>query len=112
MNPFMKTRGNNSMSALNGRTVHNISCNEVKKVVDKVRKHVCGHASFSDFKILIDRNNIWDFDVEDYERKLIINCRSCQKSSLPCSYRKMSISILPKDINESFCTDHCYLNNI
>jgi len=30
---------------------------EIKKIVDKVHKYVCGHASFSDIRLLLERNN-------------------------------------------------------
>lgn len=31
----------------------------VKRIVDRVQKHVCGSAEYSDMCVLLQRNNIW-----------------------------------------------------
>lgn len=96
---FTQIRNESSLSALSSMPVQNMSWNDTKHLIEKVHKHVCGHASFSDFKMLMERNNIWNYSVEDYVCQLINNCRSCKKSALPSPYRKVSISIHSKELN-------------
>lgn len=32
---------------------------ELKSIVDRVHRYVCGHSSYTDMKILMERNGIW-----------------------------------------------------
>ena len=38
---------------------------EIKIIIDKVHKHVCGHVSLSDLETLLKRNELWSNEVED-----------------------------------------------
>ena len=44
---------------------------ELNKIVDKVHKHVCGHARLNDIKILLKRNSMWAGEVERYLNRVI-----------------------------------------
>ena len=44
---------------------------ELKRIIDKVHKHVCGHASLSDIQILLQRNNMWTSEVKKYLRRVL-----------------------------------------
>lgn len=112
MDRFSQTKNFSSISALSARPVPKRTWNEIKHIIEKVHKHVCGHASFSDFKMLLERNNIWNAAVEEYICQLINNCRSCKKSALPSPSRKVSISMMSKEFTEIVCVDHFYLNDI
>eukprot|EP00171_Calliarthron_tuberculosum_P017605 IDg17605t1 len=61
---------------------------ELKKIVDKVHKHVCGHSSYSDIKILLQRNNLWNHEVMKYLSEQIETCGKCATTSLPKQSRK------------------------
>lgn len=53
------TRGNNqTLSCLNANVLYQRPWHEIKKILDKVHRHVCGHASFTDFKLLFERNGL------------------------------------------------------
>lgn len=39
---------------------------EVKLSVEKVQKHVCGHVSYTDLKLLLQKNYFWSDTVYHY----------------------------------------------
>lgn len=43
---------------INGE-VMNRPWSELKNIVDKVHKHVCGRSTYSNMKILLQRDNLW-----------------------------------------------------
>lgn len=88
------------------------SWTELKHVIDKVHKHVCGHATFSDIGILLDRNDLWSDEVEHYLRSVVEECHHCKAACLPTPSRKVSLSSLSRSFNEVVCVDHFYLDNI
>ncbi len=100
------------LECMNGHVVSNRPWSEVKSVIDKVHNHVCGHANFTDFKILLERNNLWDKNVAKYVSNMIENCRACKSAAPTQPPRKVSISSLSKEINEIVCVDHFYLDKI
>lgn len=68
-------------SCLNANTVSDIQWHEVKKIIDRVHKHICGHANRTDFQIILKRNNIWNNEIQGYVSKLIQDCRKCNASA-------------------------------
>ena len=52
-------------SVLNG-VDGDLSWKDTKHIIDKVHLHVCGHSNFSDMKLLLQRNGIWDECVSKY----------------------------------------------
>lgn len=83
---------------------------EVKTVIDKVHKHVCGHANFTDMRMLLDRNNLWNDAVEKYVGNLISSCTACRSTASPQLSRKVLISSLSKQISDIVCVDHFYVH--
>lgn len=75
-------------------------------------KHVCGHTSLSDFKILLQRNNLWNDTVEYCIQDLVPDCKSCHAFELLEPSRKVSISSLSNELNEVVCVDHFYLDEL
>lgn len=85
---------------------------EVKKIVDKVHKYICGHASFSDIKTLLERNNIWSDEVMKYVSRTMESCTRCLHTSEPKQARKVSIRSLNRSFNMVVCIDHLHLGNM
>jgi len=85
---------------------------EVKKIIDKVHKHVCGHASFSDIRTLLKRNELWNQEIEKYVVQVIDVCTNCSHTSQPSANRKVSLSSLSRSFNELVCIDHVHLNEM
>ena len=85
---------------------------ELKKTIDKFHKHVCGHASLNDIKILLQRNSMWTDEVEKYLNRVINSCSDCAKTYKVMKARKVSLNSVNRLFNETICIDHCHLGNI
>lgn len=94
---------------MNGKMIDK-SWAEVKAVIDKVHKHVCGQANFNDMRMLLDRNNLWNDAVEKYVGNLISSCTACRSTAPPQLSRKVLISSLSKQISDIVCVDHFYVH--
>ncbi len=112
MSTFLKSIDVTTLTCHNGNTLMNKKWSEVVKIIDKVHKHVCGHATYTDFQLLLERNNLWNETVASYVAQTIQNCSSCKSSALPQPNRKVSISTLSKQFNEIVCIDHFFLDEI
>lgn len=108
----MQTCNDSVLVCLNGNLNHDRPWKEVKAIIDKVHRHVCGHASLTDMRLLLERNNLWSDRVVDYVHKLIENCVSCRSTAPPQPNRKVSISSLSNNFNEVVCVDHFYLDGV
>lgn len=80
----------------------------LRKLLDKVHTHVCGHASYNDIRLLLQRNRIWNPQVESYIRKAIEQCNACRSTSLPKPTRKVSLADIDSALNERVCIDHLF----
>ena len=100
------------LSCLNGNVLSKKSWPEIKKIIEKVHKHICGHANLTDIRLLLQRNDIWNDHIEDYVHRLIEGCHKCQSTAPPQPPRKVSISSLSKGLNNLVCVDHFFLNGI
>lgn len=47
---------------------------ETRRIVDKVHRHVCGHATFSDMRTLLIRNGLWNESVQHYLATKVSQC--------------------------------------
>lgn len=68
--------GNGALSCLNARPFTSKYWAETKRVIDMVHIHSCGHDPFKYFKVLLERNNMWNSTVEKYIPKLTNECRA------------------------------------
>ena len=81
---------------------------DVRRVMARVHKHVCGHASYADIKTLLERNNLWNEQSQLYVSYLIEECNSCKAVSPPHPNRRVSLSSLNRDFNDIVCLDHFF----
>lgn len=79
-----------------------------KAIVDRIHCHICGHARYSDIRTLLQRNNLWSQDVETYLISVISKFRACRATSPPHQTRKISLSSLSRQFNETVCIEHMY----
>lgn len=84
---------------------------EAKRVIDRVHRHVCGHSTFSDMKLLLQRNDLWSEAIEKYLLKTIETCTNCKATSDPKPARKVSLSTLNRSFNDKICIDHMFLGD-
>ena len=99
------------MTAMQATPIADCSWKMVKHTVDKVHKHVCGHAPYSDIKLLLYRNNFWNDSVERYLNDLVEKCSGCRRTSLPEGTRKFSLSSMSRYFNV-VCVDHFFLHGL
>lgn len=88
-----------------------LTWSEKKKIVDKVHRHICGHSTFKDIKILLGRNQLWDDDVKKYLISILVTCPHCKKTSEPTQSRKVSLSSMSRESNNTICIDHFFLED-
>ena len=102
----------NVLECLSGSMLEEKSWSEVKAIIEKVHKHVCGHANYADLQLLLERNELRNGSVASYVHQLIESCSACHSSAPPQPNRKVSISSLSRAFNEIVCVDHFYLDAI
>lgn len=105
------TKAMSSLCSLSSGAVFARPWADLKNIIDKVHRHVCGHASFSDIKTLLTRNSIWDATVENYLGRVIEACSNCRATALPAQARKVSLSSLNAHFNQIVYIDHFFLDN-
>lgn len=83
---------------------------DLKNIVDKVHKHVCGHSTYSDIKILLERNELWNAHVDKYLQRTLEECTACRTTARPKTDWKVSLSPMSRSFNEVVCVDHMFLD--
>ena len=78
------------------------------KIVDRVHKHVCGHASFGDFQTLLQRNEIWNQQVALYLRHVTEKCTACKSTEKTEVPRKVSVTNMLYGFNSRIYIDNFY----
>ena len=85
---------------------------ETKKIVEKVHRHVCGHASYKDIKLLLKRNNLWSSQCEKFLSQLLETCEHCHILDEPVGNRKVSLRSMTRSFNQVVCIDHFFPDNL
>jgi len=88
----------------------NDSWASIKKIVDKVHKHICGHSNYTDIKLLLERNSLWSSDAEKYLVGILNECSACDTTAMPKPARKVSLSSMSRSFNDVVCIDHLFLD--
>ena len=88
------------------------SSEAVKNTVEKVHKHICGHAPYSNIKLLLIRNNFWNDSAERYLNDAVEQCTGYRRTSLPKSKRKVSISSKSRPFNKVVRVDHFFFQEL
>lgn len=86
------------------------SWSEIKAIVDKVHKHVCGHAAVRGMMILLERNGIWSDNVKSYFLQMVEICPKCKMTEGPKGMRKVSLDDLSSFFIDRVCPDHVFLD--
>lgn len=71
------------LSCLSGNTLVDKPWSHVKSVVDKVHKHICSHANLTDFRLHLQRNEMWNEAVANYVYQLVGQWISCRATAPP-----------------------------
>lgn len=82
------------------------------RVIDRVHKHTCGHASYSDMQTSPTRNGLWNDQLQSYLPSLVRNCSNCKPFSAPPLNRRVSVSSPDRSFNNVICVDHSFLERV
>ena len=85
-----------TLSSISAVAIDTPPWSDVKRIIDKVHKHVCGHASFTDYKLLLERNRLWNDVIASYLTQVVNACTACRSTFVPEPSRKVSIISLSK----------------
>lgn len=81
---------------------------DLRRVVDKVHRHTCGLASFSDTRSFLQRNDMWSDDVQSYLADVIERCTPCIVSSALPPSRKVALGATNRSFSDVVLIDHFY----
>ena len=85
---------------------------ELKEIIDKVHKHLWGHASLSGTQILLQRNNLWSTEIEKYLNRVVTSCTDCAKTHELKQAREVSFSWVNRSFNKIIHMDHFHFGNL
>lgn len=101
-----------SLSCLSGNVQRSYSWDQTKAIFVKVHKRLCGHANFTNMRLLLQRNNIWFDVVADYVAKLVESCTAYLLTAISQPSHKASISSLSRKLSGIFSLDHFNLESV
>lgn len=86
---------------------------ELRRIFNKVHKHICGYFSCSDMRTLLQRKN-WNEQVQSYLSNFIAQCPDCnaQDSPIPPPNCIISLTSLNRQYNEVLCMVHLFLDMV
>lgn len=111
MESFFMNNANDNLSVMNLNIMAEKRSSELKKIIFKVHKHVCAHATFTNFKLLLERNGLWINNIQKYDIEILNKYPDCRTTAAAQSSRKVSISSLSKKLNDIVCLDHFYFDD-
>lgn len=85
---------------------------QLKRIIDRVHRHACGHSNFEDIKLLLERNKIWTSDYAKYLSHLLEECQHCAVTKTPSGSRPVSLSSMSRIFNDVVCLDHFFPDNL
>lgn len=74
---------------------------KLSRVVHRVHRYTCCHASYSNTHTLLSRNRLWSDHAQQYLAAIVAECRDCKTASSPPHNRCFSISSLDQFFNET-----------
>lgn len=79
---------------------------QLKRLVDLVHDHTCGHATFSDVRFFLTRTQFRTPAVSQYFTSVVNKCAICLVCSATMPSTRVSISNLNRSFNENICIYH------
>ena len=71
---------------------------------------MCGHSSYNEIRLLLDRNELWDDPCSRYLSHVLEICPHCPIVQRPAPSRKVSLSSMFRQFNAIVCIDHLFLD--
>lgn len=98
-----------SINAKLTTSVEKCSWKTIKHTTDKVQKHVCGHSSYFNMKLLLIKNDFWNDAVKRYLTDGAEKFAGFCHTSMPQNTRRVPLSSLSLSVNELVCIVYVYL---
>ena len=103
--PIEKTWPDTALSALMSNMTP-LKWKEEQHVIDPVHEHVCGHSTYKDIKLLLQRNKLWDEQCNSYLSHILETCQHCLIITPPSGMRPVSLRTMSRGFNDVVCVDH------
>lgn len=91
--------------------VHN-HWDTVRGIIDRVYKHICGHSSFCDMRLVLEHNSLWSHLLAKCLSNMLYTCSGCHAASRPPLSRKLSIRSLSREFNDKVWIDDVFPDGI
>lgn len=110
MQSFFENNIKDTLPAVNSNIIAENPWKNIKEIKGKIHEHVCGHANFANFKLLLERNRLLNNGIQQYVTKLLNKCPDCKTTAPEQHSRKFSISSLSKQLNDIVFMEHFFLH--
>lgn len=97
-------------STVSGKMIYSKSWKTVQPIYDRIHRHVCGPADFSDIKRLLQPNSLWSDDVNRYLTGTISKGSGCLPASFPHYTWKGPLRSMNRSYDYCICIDHMFLD--
>lgn len=84
----------------------------IKRLANRIHKHACGHAQFSHMRELLQRNNLWNEQVQHYISYIVTNCVHFKAYFTPPPNRQVSLSFLSREFNKPVAVGYIHLEDV
>lgn len=75
--------GDTVLSAMSVMAISEMNWSDMKKIVDKFHRHICGHEKYTEIKCLLEHNDMQNDIIQSYVTQIITDCRSCHETASP-----------------------------
>lgn len=83
-----------------------------KPLNEEVRLHCCGHASYTEMEIFLQRYGLWSDCIAHYVTDVSSRCKGCRAHARPAQARNVPLTNLSRSLNEMVFVDHFYLDKM
>lgn len=84
---------------------------QLKRIVYRLHRHVCGHVKFPDMRTILVRNGMWRLHAQVYVVQTVNECVNCVSYATTPPNRRVSLSSLDSESNNVICIDHFFLGD-
>lgn len=84
---------------------------ELKTIVDKVHRHLCGQSNFSELKICVERSKLRDLNVDKYLARVLESFSNCITTALEKQASNETLSFMSRGLIKLLVPTTCFLKN-
>lgn len=87
----------------------NLSWDDIKRVIDHVNEHVCGHSNSHDKSTPLKRNKLWTENYVQYVSQILENCQYFHRVDACSGNRPVPLSKMLREFNNVVAVDYLTL---